>query len=327
MREHHCQGFRSMAGESLRYAAVFQDQWLALLGWSAAALSCKVRDQWIGWSPQLQGSRLPLGVNNSRFLILPDVRVPNLAPRILSLNVKRLSLDWTKVLGHPVWLAETFVDPRHFKGACYKAAGWVSVGHTLGFRRTSGGYLFHDHPKIVFVRPLHLRAQEFLSDPHPEANPYPELKPTELSAKQAHALIERLSAVPDPRRPRGRRHKMISVLAISLCGIMSNARSFAPIAEWARRCPQKMLKRLYCRYDPQKHCYVPPSEPAIRRNLRAVDADAVDQSLCGWWTHSDDAISVDGKTVRGGTTGRRTPSPSPQRFSPKPGCRDRSTAG
>ncbi|RPJ18457.1 MAG: ISAs1 family transposase, partial [Desulfobacteraceae bacterium] len=284
---------------SLRYVAVFQDRWLALLGWCAAALSCKVRDRWIGWSPALQWSRLPLVVNNCRFLILPDVRIPNLASRILSLNLKRLALDWTNTYGHPVCLAETFVDPHCFKGTCYKAAGWVSVGLTLGFRRASGRYLFHNHPKIVFVRPLHLRARELLCDPYPKANPHLDLKPMELSAKQAHDLIERLSAVPDPRKARGRRHKMISVLAISLCAIMSNARSFAAIAEWAGRCSQKTLKRLYCTYDPKKQRYIPPSEPTIRRMMQAVDAEAVDQALCGWWIHSDDAISVDGKTVRG----------------------------
>jgi len=300
MREHHYLGFRSMVGESVRYVAVFQEQWLALLGWCAAALSCKARDQWIGWCPALQWSRLPLVVNNSRFLILPDVSIPNLASRILSINLKRLSLDWMKTYGHPVWLVETFVDPLCFKGTCYKAAGWSFVGHTLGFRRASGRYLLHNQPKIVFVRPLHRRARKLLCDPCPEANPHLDLKPMELSAKQAQDLIERLSNVSDPRKPRGRRHKMISVLAISLCAIMSNARSFAAIAEWAERCSQKMLKRLYCRYDHSKQCYVPPSEPTIRRNMQAVDAEAVDQALCGWWTHlADDAISVDGKTLRG----------------------------
>lgn len=121
----------------------------------------------------------------------------------------------------------------------------------------------------------------------------------ELSPKLARDLIERLSAVSDPRKSRGRRHKIISVLAISLCAIMSNARGFAAIAEWAERCSQKTLKRLYCRYDPKKQRYIPPSEPTIRRLLQTVDAEAVYQALCGSWIHSDDAISVDGKTVRG----------------------------
>ena len=83
-----------MIGESLRYVAEYRDQWLALLGWSSAALKCKARDLWIGWTPALKLQRLPLVANNSRFLILPQVHVSDLASRALALNLKRLSQDW-----------------------------------------------------------------------------------------------------------------------------------------------------------------------------------------------------------------------------------------
>src|SRR3972149_482081 len=130
MRRHHYLGFRSLVGESIRYVAESQGQWLALLGWAAAALKCTVRDKWIGWPPFLKSQGLKLIANNSRFLILPQIHVPNLASRILSLNLRRLSQDWTTVYVHPIWLVETFVDPRFFKGACYKAAGWIFLGHS-----------------------------------------------------------------------------------------------------------------------------------------------------------------------------------------------------
>ena len=71
MAEHHYLGFQGMIGESLRYVAVYRDRWLALLGWSSAALKCKARDEWIGWTPALKLQRLPLMANNCRFLILP----------------------------------------------------------------------------------------------------------------------------------------------------------------------------------------------------------------------------------------------------------------
>ena len=119
MRYHHYLGFHSLIGQSLRYVAVHKDRWLALLGWGAAAHKCKVRDQWIGWTPALKLQRLPLVVNTSRFLILPDVSVPNLASRVLCLNLKRLSHDWQVAHGHPIYLAETFVDPRFYRGTCY----------------------------------------------------------------------------------------------------------------------------------------------------------------------------------------------------------------
>jgi len=147
-----------------------------LIGWCAAALSCKARDQWIGWPACLQYSRLPLLDNNCRFLILPPLRIPNLASRILSLNLKRLSQDWFNAYGHSVCLAETFVDPARFKGTCYKAAGWAFVGHILGFRRASRRYVLHGQPKMVFVRPLHQRAREILGKAYVDSNPSLEVK-------------------------------------------------------------------------------------------------------------------------------------------------------
>ncbi len=112
-----------MVGESIRYIASFQRSLLALSGWSAAAINSRVREQWIGWSPVLKRQRLEFVANNARFLILGKERIPNLASRILSLNLKRLSQDWQRVYGHPIWIVETFVDPRYFLGTCYKAAG------------------------------------------------------------------------------------------------------------------------------------------------------------------------------------------------------------
>ena len=121
IRQHHYLGLHSLVGKTLRYVAVFQGHWLALLGWQAAALKCKDGDRWIGWAPVTQYQRLHFIANNSRFLILPGVRIKNLASRILSLNLKRLSSDWLGVHGHPVFLAETFVETPRFTGACYRA--------------------------------------------------------------------------------------------------------------------------------------------------------------------------------------------------------------
>ena len=234
-------------------------------------------------------------------MILPHIRVPNLASRTLALNLKRLSPDWLTAHGHPILLAETFVDPRCFKGTCYKAAGWIFVGHSLGFRRTSGGYVEHNEPKIVFVRPLHPRTQEILRQPYADLNPNLEVKAMKLSAKDAEELITILSQLVAPRKPRGRRHLMISILSISICAIMSNARGFTTIAEWAKRCDQKMLARLRCRYDKGTQRYIAPSEPTIRRVLSRADAGAVDAALTGWLQSrsKDDALAVDGKTIRG----------------------------
>jgi hypothetical protein len=154
MHEHHYLGCAPKVSETLWYIAQWRDQWLALLGFSAAAWKCAARDQWIGWNLRHQYDRLKLVVNNSRFLILPEWHVQNLGSRILSLCQKRLPADWQDTFGHPLVLLESFVDPQHFRGAVYKAANWLYVGDTKGFRRTSKGYSAQaQSPKMVFVKP------------------------------------------------------------------------------------------------------------------------------------------------------------------------------
>ncbi len=116
MQEHHYLGRLPKISETLWYIALWRDQWVALLSFSAAAWKCAARDQWIGWSSRHQYDRLKLVANNSRFLILPDWHVPNLGSRILSLCQKRLPADWQDTFGHPVVLLETFVDPQLLPG-------------------------------------------------------------------------------------------------------------------------------------------------------------------------------------------------------------------
>ncbi len=301
MRENHYLGFRSLVGESIRYVAIYQGQWLALMGWSAAALKCRVRDQWIGWSSVIKEQRLKLIANNSRFLILTR-HIQNLASRILSLNLKRLSNDWQRVYGHPIWIVETFVDPRYFEGTCYTASGWSFLGFGRGFRKRSYGYIQHDNPKKVFVRLLKPKARGRLKAPYLRNKLNKEIRSMKLSEKHAKELIQRLLQVPDPRDARGIRHQKISVLAISICAILCGARSFSVIAEWAGGCTQNMLRRLWCRYDKDEKRYTPPSEPTIRRLLQRIDAEAVDEAIYGWlqlFSGNDSATSIDGKTLRG----------------------------
>jgi hypothetical protein len=302
MSRYHYLGFHSLVGESIRYLALFNDHPVALLGWSAAALKCRVRDAWIGWLPPVQYHRLPLIANNSRFLIITPTRIPNLASRILSLNLKRLSSDWQLAYQHPLYLVETFVDPRFFTGTCYKAAGWSFLGYTRGFTKSNRCYRRHDHPKMVFVRSLGKTATEKLADPDRTVPLASEVKAMNLSLKNAEHLITRLKAIPDPRLPRGLRHKKFSVLAITICAILCGARSFAAIAQWAKNCSQKMLKRLECRYDHKQKRFLTPSEPTIRRFAHAVDVQAVDQAVYPWLQSLDQdksPVAVDGKVLRG----------------------------
>ncbi len=128
MAAHPYLGFRGVVGEALYYVACLDDEWVALRGWAAAAWMCRRRDQWIGWTRAQQGERLRFVVDNVRLLILPDVQMPNLASKTLTLNIRRMATDWQAVYGHPVVLAETFVDPARFAGIPYHAAEWRYLG-------------------------------------------------------------------------------------------------------------------------------------------------------------------------------------------------------
>ncbi|MFQ5688234.1 MAG: ISAs1 family transposase [Candidatus Scalindua sp.] len=300
MHQYHYLGFKALIGESIRYIATYQRNWLALLGWSSAALKCTVRDQWIGWPCVLKTQRLNLLANNTRFLILPHIHVSNLASRILALNLKRLSDDWQRIHGHPVLIAETFVDPRYYRGTCYKAAGWTFLGYTSGYSKRYNHYIHNGNPKMVFVRLLCKDAKTHLKSPYLKFTK--EVKTMKLSKKDTDELIKLLSEIPEPRMPRGIRHRKLSIIAISICAIISNARSFAAIAEWAQRCSQNMLLRLRCRYNKKTKRYEPPSEPTIRRFLQKLDPAPVDKSLYAWiqsLAPNNSPVGVDGKTLKG----------------------------
>jgi hypothetical protein len=304
MREHHYLGFQGWVGESLRYVAEWEGRWVALVGWCAAALKCGARDRWIGWPELLRHQRLRLIANNARFLILPGPRVANLASRVLGLTLRRLSCDWQQVHGHPVWLAESFIDPQRFAGTCYRAAGFIEVGPTRGYGRRAGGYRAHGEPKTVWVRPLVADAAERLRNPllvPPLSGGKPmDFKPTK---SQAAELIRILMRLPDNRKRRGIRHDQTAILAAAICAVLSGARSFLAIAQWAKRCEQNHLRRLGFRRNARSGCYQPPSEPTIRRVLSGIDAEQVDGALTSWMRSlglsQPRAVALDGKTLRG----------------------------
>src|SRR3990172_3769140 len=109
----------ALVGETLRYVAELDGQWVALLTFSAPALHLKARERWIGWTPRQRARRLGLVVNNSRFLVLPErQRYPNLASRVLGLTLRRLSDDWQAQWGHPVLVVESFVEETRYRGTC-----------------------------------------------------------------------------------------------------------------------------------------------------------------------------------------------------------------
>lgn len=129
---HHYLGYSPLPGAQRRYFVTASGEPLALIGISAAAWSCKPRDDFIGWDPKRRAARLHLVVGNSRFLVLPWVRVPNLASASLGLLARRIGADWQAAYGYRPVLMETFVESGRFKGTSYRAAGWVHLGQTTG---------------------------------------------------------------------------------------------------------------------------------------------------------------------------------------------------
>lgn len=301
IRQHHYLGLKAMVGKTLRYVAVFEDCWLALLGWQAAALKCKPRDQWIGWSKVIQYQRLHLIANNTRFLILPDLKISNLASRVLSLTLKRLPHDWQAIYGHPILLAETFVETPRFTGACYRAANWQVLGQTKGFSKSGNRYYFNNCPKQILVYPLTKYARKNLAglNPHPSWR-WP-MQSCALSNKQMENLLLRLRRLPDVRKPRGIRHPYFTVLTIAIAALLGGEKTYASLAEWAGRLTQNQLKRLRARFDKKRKRFIPPSEPTIRRVLQSADVESVEQCLGDWLLGiaDDHAIAIDGKTLKG----------------------------
>ena len=299
MQEHHYLGRLPKISETLWYIALWQNQWVALLSFSAAAWKCAARDQWIGWSSRHQYDRLKLVVNNSRFLILPDWHVPNLGSRILSLCQKRLPADWQDTFGHPVVLLETFVDPQHFRGTVYRAANWLYVGDTKGFRRTGKGYSAKTHsPKMVFVKPLQPDARVLLSRPILEPSYRTGGTKIMLNAEQMRSLPQFFADIPDPRRAQGRRHRLSTVLAIAAGAVLCGMRGYRAISDWADSLGAKARERFRCRRE--KGRYVVPSEYVIRDVLIRVDPLHLDRALQRWneaYGKQDESLAIDGKTM------------------------------
>ena len=299
MRQHHYLGFLPKIGETLWYVATWREEWVALLSFSASALKCAARDHWIGWDFRHRYSRLKLVVNNSRFLILPEWHVFNLGSRVLSLCQRRLGSDWEATFGHGVLLLETFVDPQRFRGTVYRAANWVYVGNTRGFRRTRYGYTATPQsPKSVFLQPLRADARRWLC--RALLNPPYRIGDAKimLTAAQMQSLPSFFSQIPDPRRAQGRRHRLSTVLGIAAGAVLCGMRGYRAISDWAQSLGQKSRERFGCRRQGGR--YVVPSEYILRDVLIRVAPAHLDRALQRWnevHARQDETLAIDGKTL------------------------------
>ena len=299
MQEHHYLGSLRKIGHSLWYVACLDQQWLALLSFSAAAWKCSARDQWIGWSHRYQYGRLHLIANNSRFLILPEFHQPNLASRVLGLCTQRIAQDWLRYFGYRLLLLETFVDPSLFQGTIYRAANWRYVGDTRGFRRTRQGYSTTIHQsKRVFVRALRADAQALLSQAILDPLFCYGAPKIMLPAEHMRTLPDCFADVPDPRRRQGRRHSLPTILAIATAAVLCGMEGYKAISGWANDLGPKARERFGCRRrNGQRQV---PSCTTIRELMIRIDPDYLDQALRTWsaqFAGDDEGLAIDGKTM------------------------------
>jgi Domain of unknown function (DUF4338) len=163
MEQYHYLGYEQPVGEHLKYLVKTQGQAIACLAWSSAPRHLGSRDRFIGWDPPARRRNIHLIAYNTRFLILPWVRVPHLASHILGRMARQVPGDWQQVYAHPIHLLETFVDPERFAGTCYRAANWMVVGETTGRGKDSTSHKPNRSIKQVLALPLHRRFRQWLS--------------------------------------------------------------------------------------------------------------------------------------------------------------------
>jgi len=132
IEEHHYLGYVQPVGEHLKFMVFAQGRPVACLAWSSAPRHLGLRDRFIGWSPEARLKNIRFLAYNTRYLILPWVKVPHLASHILGWMARELPGEWQRVYSHPVWYFETFVDPARNRGTCYLAANWTKLGRTAG---------------------------------------------------------------------------------------------------------------------------------------------------------------------------------------------------
>jgi hypothetical protein len=279
--KHHYLGDVRAVGEQLFYALTDSGQeWLGVLVFCAASRRLHARDQWIGWTEEQRRRRLPLIVNNCRFLLLPDKTVPNLGSRALRLTLDRLSSDWQQRYGHPVVLVETFVDPEQFCGTVYTANGWQELGQTDGFGRVRRDfYVQHNKPKRLFARELCKNARRSLQ----AENLKPALRSVEAktaprstqTTQEIRSLVEHLKKLSDYRRRIGI-YPLWSLVTITVLAHLCGApRGQKDLAKFAKGLSQGQRHALGIRR--QSNGYPAPSQPTFCRMMQHIDADALEK--------------------------------------------------
>jgi hypothetical protein len=300
-----------LVGEQLRYVASYQGQWVGLMSWSAGAFKLKDREEWIGWSQRQKKRRLPLVVNNSRFLILEGFHVPNLASRLMRLCLQRLSQDWLNCYGHEVLVAESFVDGEQRLGTCYKASGWTLLGKTKGFARVRQDfYLAHERPKQLWMRELRPGARTLLRGRNlPEAMGRLAAKhPPECpqSPGQLQEMCRYFHTLQEWRK-RKPPYALSSLVTVAVCALLCQVcLGQRDLAAFAADLTQEQMAALgWPRGSKRRRRqYRPPGETTFFRLLSRIDSRQLERALLQWQEQvlgkrdpHGDQVAADGKEL------------------------------
>jgi len=195
VKHYHYLGHKTVVGSYLKYLVYSnQGRLLSAIAWGSPVWKLKPRDMAIGWTVEQRQKHLYRLANNQRFLILPWVKVKNLASHILSQNINILNSDWHSRYGYRLFLLETFVERKRFKGTCYRAANWIYIGQTQGYKKQGNSFAYHGNRKEVFLYPLERNfRKQFGCDnlllPPLDHKYYLSLEKTEKPKKRGSAMI------------------------------------------------------------------------------------------------------------------------------------------
>jgi hypothetical protein len=164
LQGHHYLGYTRPVGEHLKYLVSAKGRPIACFAWSSAPRHLGPRDRFIGWSATARRQNIHFLAYNSRFLILPWVRVPHLASHLLGRLARQLSTDWQQCYGHPIYYLESFVDPGRFRGTCYRAANWHFLGLTQGLGKDATSKKQNRPRKEILGYPLTRQFRKLLSE-------------------------------------------------------------------------------------------------------------------------------------------------------------------
>lgn len=324
--QHHFLG-HCLTGRVLRYVAVEDDEWVALVGFGSAALSVGSRERFIGWSEQVKLRRLRFVANNQRFCVLPGRRRKNLASAVLSRTLRSLSADAEHLYGDPVLLVETFTDPSRHEGTCYRAANFMEIGTTSGYARRNGSWVRHDEKKAYWIYPLRRDAPALLQAPfdHPLIAAQRRRTMIDLNTvviEGDEGLYARLCELADHRKKKGIRHKLAAILLVCAAAVLCGAKGAREIAEWARDLDDDQRERLHCRLRPTTGELVVPSESTVQRTLRKVDKEAFD-AIVNETMHDlvmRRIARTEGNETEGDEASDNTPSDDDTENAPAPRC-------